>query len=268
MLACLVAQMFFAGCHAIDFHGAWEQGGMLLGQAPPDAQVWVGKRRLNVTPAGRFVFGLDRDAPASISLKVLSKGKTEVLTFSVGQRQYAIQRVDGVPEATVTPPAEVLDRIRREITLIANARADADRREDFLRGFHIPLEGRITGVYGSQRIYNGVPRNPHFGLDIAAPTGTLVRAPAAGVVKLAEPDLYFSGGTLILDHGYGLSSTFIHLSEILVAAGTRVHPGDAIARVGATGRATGPHLDWRMNWFDVRVDPALVLKYFPAVPAR
>ncbi len=265
----LVAVLIGAGLgaspsHGVEFQGAWEQGGLILGQAAPGARVWLGKRALKVTPGGRFVFGLDRDAPATATLKVVANNKQEVLTFAVDQRQYAIQRIEGVPQATVTPPPEVLERIRREMALVAKARASADRREDFGRGFAMPLAGPITGVYGSQRIYNGIAGNPHFGLDIAAPTGALVRAPAAGIVKLAEPDLYFSGGTLILDHGYGVSSTFIHLSEVLVAPGARIRPGDPIARVGATGRATGPHLDWRMNWFDVRIDPALVLQSFPA----
>jgi len=184
--------------------------------------------------------------------------------FDVARRSYDVQRIDGVPERTVTPPAEVLARIRREQALVDRARAPVSARQDFLSGFARPLEGPITGVYGSARIYNGVPKNPHYGLDIAAPSGTLVRAPAAGVVRLAQPDLYFSGGTLIVDHGQGLTSTFIHLSALLVAEGDELARGEPIARVGATGRATGPHLDWRMNWQDVRIDPALVLRHFPA----
>ena len=131
-------------------------------------------------------------------------------------------------------------------------------------GFVWPLEGTITGVYGSQRIYNGVPKSPHYGIDIAAPQGELVRAPAPGVVTLVHPDMYYSGGTLIVDHGHGLSSTFIHLSESLVEIGQRVEAGEVIAKVGSTGRSTGPHLDWRMNWFDVRIDPRLVLEALPA----
>lgn len=265
LFALWVAVSLHAGqTGAVEFQGRWEQGGLILGQASPGARVWLGKRALETTPGGRFVFGLDRDAPASVTLKVVTKNKEEVLTFAVDQRRYAIQRIEGVPQETVTPPPEVLERIRREMALVAKARSGADRREDFGQGFAMPLAGPITGVYGSQRIYNGIAGNPHFGLDIAAPTGALVRAPAAGVVKLAEPDLYFSGGTLILDHGYGVSSTFIHLSAVLAAPGDRIQPGDPIARVGATGRATGPHLDWRMNWFDVRIDPALVVRYFPA----
>ena len=190
-------------------------------------------------------------------------------SYSVAQREYKVQRVDGVPQRTVTPPsAEVLERIRQEGRLVRQARADNDRREDFLQGFIKPLEGPITGVYGSQRVYNGVPKNPHYGLDIARPTGTVVVAPAAGIVKLVHADMYYSGGTLVLDHGYGLTSSFIHLSGALVKEGQRVEAGDAIAKVGSSGRATGPHLDWRVNWFSVRLDPALVLEYFPAVSAQ
>ena len=148
--------------------------------------------------------------------------------------------------------------------MVRDARSLDRERTDFIGGFIQPLEGVITGVYGSQRVYNGIPKRPHYGLDIAAPEGTAVRAPAFGVVTLVHPDMYYSGGTLIVDHGHGLSSTFIHLSKILVQEGQRVTPGELIAEVGATGRATGPHLDWRMNWFDVRVDPQQVLQALPA----
>ena len=157
-------------------------------------------------------------------------------------------------------PAE----IKLTHTLVREARTVDDKRTDFLTGFVKPLEGPITGVYGSRRVYNGTPGNPHYGLDIAAPTGTEVFAPAPGVVTLVHRDMFYSGGTLLIDHGYGISSTFIHLSELLVEEGQQVTPSDPIARVGATGRATGPHLDWRINWFDVRLDPALVLDQFPA----
>lgn len=263
MLGLLVGHVLAGDCHGLEFQGAWEQGGMLIGNVSPGAKIRFRERSVNTTPTGKFVIGLDREAPASVSLQVIDHGKVETFTFDVAQRQYDVQRIDGVPERTVTPPPEVFERIRSEAEIVARARAGADPREDFLHGFALPLDGPITGVYGSQRIFNGVAKTPHFGLDIAAPTGFLVQAPAPGVVKFAHPDLYFSGGTLILDHGHGISSTFIHLSEILVAAGDRIDIGDPIARVGATGRATGPHLDWRMNWFEVRIDPALVLKHFP-----
>lgn len=244
---------------ALELAGQWVQGGLLIGSVDPGQQVIFMGKPLRVSPMGRFVIGLGRDAPAQVSLKV---GQS-VHAFAVRQRQYREQRVEGVPERTVTPPPEVMQRIALEAKLVREARASDDPREDFLSGFSRPLEGPITGVYGSRRVYNGVPKNPHFGLDIAAPTGALVVAPAPGVVRLVHNDMYFSGGTLVIDHGYGVSSTFIHLSELLVEPGAEVRRGDPIARVGATGRATGPHLDWRINWFDVRIDPALVLENFP-----
>ena len=157
----------------------------------------------------------------------------------------------------------MLDRIKNDNRIVALARKRNDARTDFDKGFIWPVKGRITGVYGSQRVFNGVPKRPHFGIDIAAPTGTKVLAPAGGIVTLAEDDLYYSGGTLIIDHGHGLSSTFIHLHKNLVKVGDRVEQGDAVAEVGATGRVTGPHLDWRMNWFKHRIDPELLVKHLP-----
>ena len=248
----------------LEVRGAWEQGGMVIGRVAPVAKVWLDKTPVAVGRDGHFVLGLDRDAPAQVEVTVADPLGQHRYRFDVARRSYDVQRVDGVPERTVTPPAEVLARIRREQELVDRARAPVSARQDFLAGFARPLDGPITGVYGSARIYNGVPKNPHYGLDIAAAAGTLVRAPAAGVVRLAQPDLYFSGGTLIVDHGQGLTSTFIHLSALLVAEGDELTRGEPIARVGATGRATGPHLDWRMNWRHVRIDPALVLRHFPA----
>ena len=134
----------------------------------------------------------------------------------------------------------------------------------FAEVFQWPLIGPISGVYGSQRFYNGVAGSPHFGVDIARPTGSQVSAPASGVVTLVHPDMFYSGGTLIIDHGHGISSTFIHLSEILVKEGDAIHQGQVIAKVGQTGRATGPHLDWRMNWFEERLDPQLLMGPMPA----
>ena len=261
LLLCLLPMWSFS----LELKGELVQGGMLVGQVTPGEQVEVMGRPVRVDDQGLFVFGLGRDAPAEIKL-THTNGGNEVVTYSyaVAQRVYREQRVEGVPQKTVTPPPEVLERIRREATLVREARTVDDRRTDFLSGFVKPLEGPITGVYGSRRVYNGTPGNPHYGLDIAAPTGTEVFAPAPGVVTLVHRDMFYSGGTLLIDHGYGISSTFIHLSELLVEEGQQVAPGDPIARVGATGRATGPHLDWRINWFEVRLDPALVLEQFPA----
>lgn len=264
LTAWLLLAQAAAAADELRFRGVWQQGGMVVGRVAPVARVTLAGKPVEVGRNGYFVVGLGRDAPPEIELRVTDPLGQRELRFEVGQRQYRVQRIEGVPQRTVTPPPEVLDRIRREQQLVDRARGRISSRQDFLDGFTRPLAGPITGVYGSARIYNGVPRNPHYGLDIAAPTGTLVRAPAAGVVRLVHPDMYFSGGTLILDHGQGLSSTFIHLSEILVEEGAEIARGDPIARVGATGRATGPHLDWRMNWRDVRIDPELVLTHFPA----
>lgn len=253
------------GAISLELKGELVQGGLLIGRVSPGEQVEVMGRSIKVDDRGLFVFGLGRDAPAEIRL-TLTNGDDEVTTYryAVAHRVYREQRVEGVPQQTVTPPPDVLERIRREAELVGEARTVDDRRTDFLSGFVKPLDGPITGVYGSRRVYNGTPGSPHYGLDIAAPTGTDVFAPAPGVVTLVHHDMFYSGGTLLIDHGYGVSSTFIHLNEVLVENGQRILPGDLIARVGATGRATGPHLDWRINWFDVRLDPALVLEHFPA----
>lgn len=251
---------------ALELTGALSQGGLLVGQVLPGTSVTLMDSKVSVDKDGSFVFGLGRNAPSEIKLVTTSdKGEKKTHVLAVAQREYREQRIEGVPQKTVTPPADVLERIRREAVLVKQARKGESNLQDFLAGFVKPLEGPITGVYGSRRVYNGTPGRPHYGLDIAAPTGTEVYAPAPGIVKLAHEDMFYSGGTLIVDHGRGVSSTFIHLSEVVAIPGQRVEAGDLIARVGATGRATGPHLDWRINWFDVRVDPDLVLKSFPPI---
>lgn len=248
------------------FSGELQQGGFIWGRVPLGSVVTLNGRSLDVLPDGTTFAGFGRDAPATAQLVVEGSGACSE-TLQVAPREYNIQRVEGVPAATVNPPQEQLDRIRREGAMVKTARARRLERPDLLAtvlaGFVWPVEGPISGVYGSQRYYNGEPRRPHFGVDVAAPEGTTVRAPAAGVVTLAQPDLFFSGGTVILDHGFNVSSTFLHMSEVLVQAGDELKPGDIIGAVGATGRATGPHLDWRMNWREVRLDPQLLA---PAMP--
>lgn len=249
----------------IVWQGSWQQGGLLLGQIKPSDNISYAGEQINTTDDGFFLFGLGRNAQGPSKFVIsTADGTVRQVEYPIAEREYKIQRVEGVPQHTVKPPAEQLQRIRSDSALVKNARREITASTDFLKGFIKPLDGPKTGVYGSQRFYNGVPKSPHYGVDYAAPTGTKVIAPAAGVVRLAHSDLFYSGGTLIIDHGHGLSSSFLHLSEILVREGSRVERGDAIARVGATGRATGPHLDWRMNWRTVRVDPELVLEAFPA----
>ena len=250
----------------LQFSGALQQGGFIWGKVEPGSAVELGGQTLDVLPDGTTFAGFGRDAPASVEL-VVTGPTTCSQTLQVAGREYNIQRVEGVPQATVTPPPEQLERIRREAALVADARAPSIKRpeliEGVLAGFVWPAQGPISGVYGSQRFYNGEPRNPHYGVDVAAPSGTPVHAPAAGVVTLAEPDLYFSGGTVILDHGYQLSSTFLHMSEVSVQVGDELQAGDLIGAIGATGRATGPHLDWRMNWREERIDPQLLAPPMP-----
>ena len=236
------------------------QGGLVHGQVLPGYSVSVLGHKPIVDATGKFVFGLGRDTPEEIVLVVTGRDhRTTEHKLTVKQRQYAIQKIEGVEDKYVEPPSEVLARIRSENILVAKARQTLRQENQFASGFILPASGPITGVYGSQRIFNGVPKRPHFGLDIAGPVGTKVVAPAAGKVSLAHNDMYYSGGTLIVDHGQGVSSTFIHLSKILVAQGDDVQQGQLIAEIGATGRVTGPHLDWRVNWFDQRLDPALLL---------
>ncbi len=246
------------------------QGGLLIGHTDPEARVLLDERPLRVSANGAFLIGFGRDEAEPLTLTITTQGGRLTRELTVRARSYRVQRVDGLPQSRVTPPAEVSRRIQEEAARIREARSQDDPRADFESGFVWPLHGPVTGVYGSQRILNGQPRRPHYGVDVAAPVGRSVAAPADAVVTLVDPDMYFSGGTLIMDHGHGLTSTFIHLSKILVVEGQVVRQGQPVAEVGATGRATGPHLDWRMNLFETRLDPALVVGPMPAekpVPA-
>ena len=247
------------------------QGGIVRGQVPTGSGLSllgtevVGSaalaiRQLRVGNAGEFVFGVGRDASGPVRLHLeTADGLACDFDLKVTPREWKLERVDGVPEATVEPPPAIAARIEREQALVAKARERDDNRNDFANNFDWPLTGRISGVYGSQRIYNGKPKSPHSGLDVAAPKGKPVLAPVGGVITFANPDLYLTGGTVLVDHGHGLSSSFLHLSQLDVRVGQRVEKGQAIGLVGATGRATGPHMHWGMNWFGVRVDPQLLV---------
>ena len=242
------------------------QGGMLRGHTLPSATVTFADITVPVLPDGAFLLGLGRDMPRSNELTITTD-ETCVQQVAVAAREYRLQEITGVPQQTVTPSEDHLERIRAERAKVRTAKAQRLALDDGFRavrdGFAWPVTGRVSGVYGSQRIYNGTPGTPHYGVDVARPTGTPVTAPAAGRVTLAEPDLFYSGGTVILDHGYGLSSSFLHLSEVLVSVGDQLAPGDLIGAIGATGRATGPHLDWRMSWFNQRIDPQLLVPPMP-----
>ena len=241
------------------------QGGLLRGQVPPGSAVEFQGDAVRVSKDGWFLVGFGREAPPEAELVVVfPDGRRERQVLKVDRREYDIQRIDGLPPGKVTPRSEEdLARIMADVRMTRQARAIDDPRTDFLSGFRWPIKGRISGVYGSQRILNGEPRRPHFGIDIAAPTGTRVAVPADGVVTMVHPDMFFSGGTMIVDHGHGLSSAFLHLSRILVEKGQRVAQGETIAEVGSTGRSTGPHLDWRINLFGRRLDPGLLVGPMP-----
>ncbi|TXH04176.1 MAG: M23 family metallopeptidase [Nevskiaceae bacterium] len=260
----LMAALTFAGGAAADgddaklpftLQGDWRQGALLIGHTVPGNQVWFNGRALSVSPDGDFVFGLDRDEPAQAELKVQLPGAApQVYRYAVEKRQYEIQNINGLPPKMVNPPPAVQQRIANDQRLAREARQHDSPRRDFLQRFIWPCAGPISGVYGSQRILNGEPKQPHYGVDVAVPVGTPVRAPAGGVISLAEKDMYFTGGTLMIDHGQGVASAFLHLSKLLVKVGDVVQQGQVIALSGKTGRATGPHLDWRMNWFESRID--------------
>lgn len=236
------------------------QGALVIGNAEPRSKVTVAGRELRVAHDGTFAFGVGRDEAGPVQVEILwSDGAREWVNIKVTPRDWPIERIDGVPPATVNPPPAIAARIAREQAQVVAARARDDARTDFAKAFIWPVRGRISGRFGNQRVYNDTPKSPHSGMDIAAAAGTPVQAPAVGVVTFAAPDLYLTGGTLLLDHGHGVSSNFLHLSRLDVKVGDRVEQGQVIGTVGATGRATGPHLHWGMSWFDVRIDPLLVI---------
>ena len=241
------------------------QGGMMIGRTQPGSRVSQDGQAVRVSGEGVFLLGFTRDAPARSSLRIeRPAGEVIERSLNVAEREYRIQRIDGLPKSKVTPrKPEDLTRIRRDIADARKARARDDDRQDFLDGFIWPVTGPISGVYGSRRILNGEPRRPHYGVDVAVPTGTPVMAPAPGIVTLAVPDMFFSGGTMIIDHGHRLTSSFLHLSKLHARVGDRVEAGDVVAEVGATGRVTGAHLDWRMNLRDRRIDPELLVPPMP-----
>ncbi|MET0091434.1 MAG: M23 family metallopeptidase [Candidatus Thiodiazotropha sp.] len=260
-LVMMIGGLFCAfALQAMNLEGDYTQGGMLMGQVEPGDRVLLDGQPVQVSGQGRFLLGFGRDEALQHELLIeRSGGQQDKLDIALSKRDYRIQRIDSLPPSKVTPPKQDWERIKAETALVKQARKRKDDREDFLSGFIWPTQGEISGVYGSQRILNGNPKRPHFGVDIAAPVGTLVRAPADGVVTLTHDDMFYSGGTLIIDHGLQLSSSFLHLSKILVKEGQRVKQGDPIAEVGATGRVTGAHLDWRMNLGSARIDPQLLV---------
>ena len=237
------------------------QGAMVMGNTHPAAVVEYAGRTLRVTPYGTFVFGIGRDATGDVGLRIKQPATGWIEhRVAITPRDWPVEQINGVPPATVNPPKAIAERIEREQTRVVAVRTRDDARTGFAQAFTWPVQGRISGRFGNQRVYNGTPKSPHSGMDIAVATGTPVKAPANGVITFADPGLYLTGGTVVLDHGHGISSNFLHLSRIDAKVGDIVKQGDVIGAVGATGRATGPHLHWGMSWFDTRIDPLLVLE--------
>tara|TARA_Y100000591_G_scaffold289335_1_gene274177 strand:+ start:1476 stop:2264 length:789 start_codon:yes stop_codon:yes gene_type:complete len=247
--------------YCVEFIGEFKQGSFILGKAKPNSKVIVDKKRIRVTKDGYFAFGLDRDRKNNVLIKITDKKGTQILEKKVFKRKYQIQRIDGLPPKQVTPPPEVYERIKKDNILIGEARSIDSALIFFKNKFIYPIDKYIvTGVYGSQRILNGKPRRPHYGIDFHAPEGTPVKAMMDGVVTLAEKDMYFTGGTIIFDHGHGISTLFMHMKDIKVKVGQKIKQGEVVGTLGKSGRATGPHLDIRLNWFDVKLDPMTILK--------
>ena len=246
---------------AVEFQGKFEQGSFIIGKVQKGSKVQIDNKKVRITKDGFFAFGLDRDRKKNVVIKINKNGNTKIIEKKILKRDYKIQRIDGLPKKQVTPPPEVYERIKKDNILIGKARSIDTAYEYFKNKFINPVDKYIiTGVYGSQRILNGKPRRPHYGIDFHAPEGTPVKAMMDGEVTLAENDMYFTGGTIIFDHGHGVSTLFMHMKEVNVKVGEKIKQGDVVGTLGKSGRATGPHLDIRLNWFDVKLDPATVLK--------
>ena len=245
--------------HAIEFRGEFLQGHFIIGLTDPSAKIIIDKKNVKVSNDGYFVFGIDRDRKFDLTITKILNGEKQKIVKKVLKRKYNIQRIDGLEESKVTPPQSVYKRIKEENNKIGKARATNSDLTFFKNQFIMPVEGIISGVYGSQRILNGKPKWPHYGIDIAAKKGTMIKSSGTGVVTMAEDDLYYTGGTVIMDHGHGISTIYSHLEMVMVSVGDKINKGDIIGTVGSTGRSTGPHLDFRVNWFQTRLDPMTIL---------
>ncbi|KQS56547.1 peptidase M24 [Brevundimonas sp. Leaf363] len=246
----------------LSLNGAWRQGGFALGKTWPRALVFVDGEALTAASAsGLFVVGFDRDAPASARIETRLGSRTAQRQLTIAPHQFPRAVVNGLPPSTVEPsdPA-LLALIQEQSALKQHAFASRIDTEDFKDGFAWPLDAyRISSAWGSQRVLNGTPARPHYGLDMAAPLGTVIKAPASGTVVMARAGMHFEGGLTLIDHGQGLISCYLHQSAQSVSVGDRVYRGQAIGRIGMTGRATGPHLCWRLKWRDRNLDPSLLI---------
>lgn len=249
---------------SLEFSGEVSQGGLIVGKTEPENTVTLNGNTIKVAESGHFAFGYGRDETQPQKLIVTNdKGLETVKWLTPKAREYKIQRIEGIKKSIMNPNPKAVARAKKDSAQVRAARGTDSDLTYFTTGFIAPIDGVVTGVYGSQRVYNGVPKTPHFGIDYAGKKGDPVKAPASGTIILNVPDMFYSGGTMIIDHGHGVTSTFLHLSDSYVEVGDIVKQGDVVAAVGSTGRSTGPHLDWRVNWFQTRLDPALALKVKP-----
>ena len=244
---------------AVEFDGKFIQGHFIIGKTDPNSKIKIDKKKVKVSKDGYFAFGIGRDRKYDLIIHVEKNGIKKKIIKKVKKRKYNIQRIDGLEESKVTPPESVYKRIKEENNKIGEARAINSDLPFFKNQFIMPVKGIISGVYGSQRILNGKPRWPHYGIDIAAKQGTLIKSSGSGTVTMAEDDLYYTGGTIIMAHGHGISTIYSHLETVMVSVGDKINQGDIIGTVGSTGRSTGPHLDFRVNWFQTRLDPMSVI---------
>jgi len=248
----------------VQLSGEIKQGALVLGKTKVNNKVTFDDKPLMVSTNGDFVFGFGRDDNKQHKLVITTpENKQKIKYLTPTKREYKIQRIEGIKKSIMKPNPKAVSRSRKDNGQIAKSRKIGSALVSFASGFKAPIEGKITGVYGSQRVFNGEPKRPHYGLDYAGKKGDPVKAPANGTVTLFVPDMFYSGGTMIIDHGHGITSTFLHLSKSYVKVGEKIKQGQVVAAVGASGRATGPHLDWRINWFNVRLDPAYVLQVEP-----
>ena len=251
---------FFNNLYSLELKGEFYQGNLIIGHTEPGSQIFIDKSKIKVSKDGYFVFGLSKDRKNDVIINVVNQNKTEEITKKVYKKKYQIQKIDGLPQKQVTPPKEVYERIKNDNELISKARSINSDYIYFAEKFIRPIDDAIiTGVYGSQRILNGIPKSPHYGLDFAAKEGTPIKAMQNGFITLAENDLYYTGGTIIIDHGHGINTLYMHLKSINVKKNQKISKGEIIGTVGQTGRSTGPHLDIRLNWFDVKLDPKSIL---------
>ncbi len=250
----------------VELVGKMEQGALIRAHVEPGTKVSLNGEAVKVTSKGDFAFGFGREAELNQELKLIyPDGLTQIMPLTISEKVYKIDRVNGISKKIMKPDPKAVERSRKDSKQVKAARAQFSEQNAFTQDFIWPLTGRISGVYGSQRVYNGKPGNPHYGVDVAAKTGTVVVAPADGIISLSVADMFYSGGTIILDHGYGVSSSFLHLSKLYVKEGELIKQGQPIAEVGATGRVTGPHLDWRVNWYQMRLDPVTIVPSMASV---